>query len=356
MSSKYKHPALIWVLFGVVAVLGLVTTNRLASPQGGAPLDVQPEGIPNAPAEQTTAEEALGTDTPQSTLVIPPTLLLIRDGATTRIIQREYPKDTKMITNRTLFTDADETNKLQQIIGLNSTHVYALVGVDPSGSGQVARITLDGTGRLELVSETILASSVPAVRPDGQRLALVTFDNAERSFGFTLKTQTLKGEGEKSIDTSETGIALPRWSADGTQLAFTKGQATPEAGQELRVSANEGSPNTVYTTEQNMAVTDLTWAGTSTLLLVLEPLGNETQNQAKLVKLSLSDKTVSDFVDAEGKERGLVASPDGTLAGFVSGKVPAGTSLPAGPVTVRSLTSDQSLTLGQAASVIGWVR
>lgn len=351
MSSRRSGSA---ALFGgvllLVLVAGFAAMGKFSASQGGAPTDVTPKGLSEAPATEAVSPQPSAVSS-TAELAVPPLLVLVRDGATTRIVQHEQGKG-----DRTLFTDSDEIQKVQQVVGLGTDKVYVLVGTDPVSAGRVASIALDGSGKLELLSEPILTSSIPAARSDGQRLALVTFDNAEQSFGFTLKTQTLKGAGEKTIDTSESGLALARWSVDGTHLAFTKDQATPEAGQEVRVAANESNPATVYTTEANHAVTDLAWLGTSEVLLVIEPLGNEAQNQAKLVRLNLAEKSITDVADDEGKERGLAVSPDGAFAGYIAGRIQAGTSFPSGIVTIRSLSSGQSLTLDQASSVIGWVK
>lgn len=346
MSSRQspKGAALFGMIMLAVLVGGFSLMGNQQSGQGGATTAIAPEGIPHDTIpEESTANLSV------ETLTVPRTLLLKSTATGAEIVARKQGQN-----DQTLFSDTDEAIKLQQVIGLTTTHAFATVTTDTVGSISIAKISLDGSGSAQLVSDTLSASSAPALEPQRQRLAFISFNNAERDFGFILQTQTLNGQGVKTIDTSSTGLALPRWNTDGSRLAFVKGQATPFEGQVLRISNNEAEPTTVYTTEANTGITDLAWLGAEAIALVIEPLGNETQNQAKAMLLNLTTRALTTLIDATGKERGLAASPDGQFIGLVSGSVAAGPTTPEGIVTILKPSTSQLIELGNAQSVIGW--
>ncbi len=354
MSSKARtaHSNFVGILLFVLFVAGLIYVAQVSSNQGGAPTDVTPEGIPAAPdpppsspgpsASQTEDKPS----TASTTLTPPPVLLTRTTGTTTELIVRTDG-------DQVLFTDADAARKIQTVLGLRGSLAYVIAGTDTlSGAGQIATIKLDGSGALTTVSDQVLSVSPPALHPSEDRVALVSFDNAERSFGFALFSPGFDGKGKLTIDFAESGIGLPAWSPDG-RLAYVTGQATPETGVELRIASINGTPSTLYTSAPGVTITDLVWQDTATLLAAVAPLAEDGPTKTKIIAIKTGTGTASDLLDQPGQERDLVAS-NGLLGYLVSSATTTVAGAP-GDLYVTDLASGQTITKGSATHLVGWM-
>lgn len=346
MPRSTHSNSLVTGLF-VLLVLGggLYAVNRgvLSSNQGGGSLDEVPAGIGSQPTIVETGDTA-------KTTPLPDIVVGTKSGQTFKLILRPSSGDEK-----TYFTDADEQSKIAGLIGTDfKALIYAWTSRDASGSsGQIATVATDGSGKLALVGQAVTTTSAPAINPSGTQIAYTGFDNSEGSFGFTLLTDTTGGGHLKALDSSPDGIALPRWSQNDS-LAYVVGQATPDRGQEIRVQVGE-KHTTRFASEKNQLISDMVWLGNDRLAIVVEPLGNNASNKAKLVVLKPNSGDVDRTIDKPGKERSLAADSTGSTLGFIAGEV-SGLATQPGTVTLIDLNSGTEATRGEASSVAGFLQ
>lgn len=346
MSRSTHSNSLVTGIFVILVIIGgLYAVNRgvLSTNQGGATNDIVPAGISDKPT-------IIESDNSLKTAEMPTILVGVKNGKSLNIISRPSSGDEK-----TFFTDADEQSKIQQLLGTDfKTIVYAWTSNNPSGaSGQVAAIKTDGSGKLSIVGEQLSSTSAPAINPSGTQVASIGFDNSEGSFGFSLLTNKIGGGQLRSLDSSPDGIALPRWSQNDS-LAYVVGQATPDKGQEVRIQVDD-KHTTRFTSEKNQLISDMVWLGNDRLALVVEPLGNNASNKAKIVILKSGSGDIERTIDKPGKERSLVADSRGMILGFISGDV-SGLSTQSGTVNLINLTSSTEATRGDATSLAGFLQ
>lgn len=345
MSSKQRsHSLLTGLILLALAAGGVYAINRsMVANQGGAPTDVTPSGI-------TTEPKIVETPAQDEQPTFPSVIVLAADGQTRRLLQRGGGEE------KLLFTDADEQAKLLSVLGSNgSNRVFAWASPDPtSASGSLLSIHTDGSGKFDTLTDQLAATSAPAVSADGQTLAYVGFDNTEGSFGFTLYTRKSSGGNLASVETSPEGIALPAWSPDG-KLAYVVGQATPDKGVELKMRSGENT-TTVFTSQSKQAITDVAWLGDRAVAVVLEPLGNGTQNQASVVVLQTSDGSEMKSFNLSGKERSLRATKDGQFLAVVASEVKDASATTTGKVILIHVPTGTESKQGDAMAIAGFLQ
>jgi hypothetical protein len=343
-------------LFGGVLVLLLVgglayvatQTNRNTLPaQGGSNSSIVPEGLPATTDTDTTPSPTQAT-TPTVSSQVSPLLYMKSVASGAQLIKRDNAaKET------VLFTDSDSKLKLSTVLGIVDNKAVAILSGDDEQS-QLAEILLDGTGKTNILNANFGGIAGAALRTSTRTVAFAVFDNSERNFGFTLTQEKLDGSGRTTIDQDTQGISLPIWSQSSTTLAYVKGQATPDTGQEIRIAPDGSNPKAVYKLEKNTVVTDLVWLNDQTLLYVVEPLGNTTQNKAKTMILHIDSGEQKDLFDLPGKERSLAVSKDGGWLAAIIGDVDqAGAG--SGKLMLIELSSGKQTLLGSADSVGTWL-
>lgn len=327
------------ILFGlIIATLLLVNQNISNSSQGGAPNNLSPEELIQ-PSDQNQDEASQRN--------LPPTLFVgITENNTTKVEARKVNEPARL-----LFTDADETLKVQTLLGLAGDLIYATIS--DGTQTRLATISTDEQGVFTLQSQEISSTSPPAISPDGQKIASISFNNDERDFGFNLFAGTLGGQATL-IDQNSTGLTLPVWDQTSTRLAYISGQATDENGQAIKTYFEDKIQTTTSFAKDSVA-TDLVWLNATSLLAVLEPVNRDGQNQAKIVLVDLNTGAYGDFANLPGKERSLRTTEIDQFTAVISNEV---TNNPAtlGEVNILDGSGRQIQTLGRATYIIGWAR
>ncbi len=351
MSSKVPGSNLFGALLVVLLIGGMVYAAKQvgtsAPAQGGATDTLVPEGITPAPVaeiDEPATQETPVVSTPQ------PTLLFVRSASNGQQLIRRVAAGSESV----IFTDADTAVKLQAVLGVLDEKAIAMFTAD-DGHTELRSIALDGSGRTETLNASFGGAAGAAFSSTTKQVAYAVFDNAERSFGFSLVREALDGTSRSVVDSDPNGIALPVWSADGKRVAYIQGQATPDAGQILKIATIGGASDAVYTFEQNTAITSLAWLDDQSLAYSAEPLGNNTQNAAQTYALDLASKQARSLVDGTGKDRSLLVSRDGAWLAFVAGNVTAGDTQPAGLLTVIELATGKQQTLSAASATSAWM-
>ncbi|MBI4185560.1 hypothetical protein HY524_00740 [Candidatus Berkelbacteria bacterium] len=333
------------LLLGLIGV-GLYAINRgfISPNQGGSLSAVTPVGISPSPPTNASA--------PASTIpqIFPDVVVGITTNGVTQLRLRGPGHPDKLI-----FTDADETLKFTVPLGSNfKDHLYAWVGSGPDApSGHLASIASDGSGTQVFIGDEIPVSSPPTLSPDASRFGYTSFDNVEGAVGFTLLESQPTGGTPRSVDTSSTGISLPRYSQNGT-LAYIVGQTNPDQGQEIRVY-EQTSKRTVLRHAKNEIISDLVWIGNTRLAFVTEPLGNSTTNLAKILIIDSASGQMVQTLDLKGKERSLQATADGAFLGVITGDVPQN-GMGDGTVMVIELASGTKEERGNARFISGFLK
>ncbi|MBI4023220.1 hypothetical protein HY375_03600 [Candidatus Berkelbacteria bacterium] len=336
----------------VIAGVAYVADQTLPGNVGGGPADSLPAGIPSP--EPTSPVGPIDEDTLAPAFASLPSLVFVRSDATSTLMVRRMGNGDESV----IFTDADESIRLTQVLGTLATGGVVALSTsrtDPTAAALV-EIASDGSGSLVTRRPNLpLSTSQPAVSPDGTRLALVSFNNAERSFGFTLAVEPLAGGAGVTVADDPAGIALVSWSPDSRQLAYVQGQATAEAGQTVYTVVPGNEPVKQFTIDPLQVVTDLIWSDLTTLALVLEPLGNNAQSQARLMSYRLGQSAPVQLLDLGGKERSLASARDGEHLAFLLGDVPAGQTTSPGTITLLNRTTGTVTSLGTATDIAGFV-
>jgi hypothetical protein len=340
-------------LFGGVLVLLLIgglgyvvtQTNQPSAPaQGGANDSITPEGLPATSKVATTP-----VPTKESSTNKMPALLYIKPvGSDSQLMKRD-----DIGTETVLFTDSDLKTKLGTILGIHDGKAIVVLTL-ADGQSQLSEISLDGSGNLKTLNSNFNGMSGAALRSTNKTVAFAVFDNSERSFGFTLIQEQLDGSEQSTIDQDPQGISLPAWSQTGTNLAYIKGQATPESGQQIRLAQNGSNPKTITTIDSNSVITDLAWLDDHSLLYVLEPLGNNAQNKAKTMVLHIDSGEQQELLDLPGKERFLTVSQNAGWLAAVTGDANQ-SSAGVGKLMVVELSSGKQQELANASAVGAWL-
>lgn len=351
MSSKVPGSNVFGAIVVLLLVGGMVYAVKQSGPaapaQGGADQSVVPDGV--APAPVATLDEPT-TTVPETPSTTQPTLLFMREVGNGHQVIRRLAAGNETV----LFTDADLDLDLQAILGVSNEKAVALF-LAADGHTELRTITLDGSGQTTTLNGSFGGASGASFSAAAKQVAFAVFDNAERSFGFSLVREGLDGTGREVVDSDAYGISLPAWSHNGKQLAYIQGQATPDAGQSLRVATLGNPAETIHTFATNLIITSLAWLDTNSLVYVAEPLGNNTQNEAKTYAFDLQSKQARELVDFPGKDRSLVVSDTTGWLAAVVGDVRTGETQSAGMLTILELATGKQQTLSTANSVGTWI-
>ena len=351
MSSNRPGAPLFGGVLILLAVAGFAyvtaQANHTTSPaQGGSDTAIVPEGLPSTTDTQTAPAPS---QEPAAASAVTPAVIYIKPITNgSQLVKRDSAGKETVV-----FLDTDSKTKLGTVLGIVDGKALAVM-TDENGQVQLVEITLDGTGTKNMVNADFGGIAGATLRPTTNTITFAVFDNAERSFGFTLVQEKLDGSNRSSIDQDTQGITLPSWSQSGKTLAYVKGQATPNDGQQIRIAPNGSNPKTTLTAEPNTVITDLTWIDDGSLLYVVEPLGNAAQNKATTMILHTASGEHAQLFDLPGKERSLVVSQQGDWLAAVTGDVDqSGTG--SGTLMLIELSSGKQQLLSKASSAGAWI-
>lgn len=126
------------------------------------------------------------------------------------------------------------------------TIAYTIGTVDKEANrvtNQIYTVNLDGSGKKQITTGTASSSS-PKWSPDGTRLAFVT--------GGQIWTMSASGDNRVQVTNISTGAAGPVWSADGKWIAFTS-EVYPECPDD---ACNKAEDDRVANSKVKAYVTD----------------------------------------------------------------------------------------------------
>lgn len=229
-------------------------------------------------------------------------------------------------SQKTLFTDKDETDKIQKIGGFapiaNELFVVA------SESNNLDAIALDGSGKFK---ELVKSFGIPndfKPSPDGKLVALTNFSNAERDYGFTLSGMDRDGSNAHELIKNEQEIGNLVWGGDASKIYYTlvKNGSTEIGSFDLKT----GKQATLYTTDKSIQslsysqdklyysqsssnaggsqVFELSATGESKKLFESSGLAKNIQISADRINILYSTETELFIADLSGKNAKKLAS------------------------------------------------
>lgn len=261
-----------------------------------------------------------------------PPLLVVRESEVIELVNGKEKK---------LFTQP----KIQTYLGILDNQT--IIGLE--GKDQQFLVQADTLNKLTLQPFIF----TPAISSDGQRVAMISFNNAETNFGFTLEKLELNSGQKTTVAESKLAISLPQWNFHGTRIVYVEGSSVDQVGQKIILHDFQSSTD-LYQAPTNQVITDLAWVGDQKLAFTLEPLVNNGYNEARVMLLNINTKTYRVLIDRPGKERSLAGSPDGQWLAMIAGKMENGQATTQGDVAVVDLSTGDYYTLGKAQEVIGW--
>jgi FkbM family methyltransferase len=235
------------------------------------------------------------------------TRILAKFGPRMALSTYHNPDDPQMITK--LVLDARPSYQVIPAAGFSYFFEGPRAGV--SGGGlERAMVGLDRRGRPEQILSEDGAYSFPRFSPDGTRLAFVTGGKERNIWSYSFQ------DGTRTQLTFESGIDWsPVWSPDGGYLAYS---ATHGGGHLniFRVPA-DGSGRADRLTESSVSQIVESWApdGKTLVFSQLDPLTG-----SDIWSLSLAAGSPRPFLVTEGNEGGARFSPDGRWLAYTSDK------------------------------------
>ena len=195
-------------------------------------------------------------------------------------------------TEKLIYKDNDESDKIKYILGLtNLDEIIAFMSPkDANFIGSLYNISPKGKLKLDFQFATYQS---PAISPDGNTIAYVTFSNVEFDYGFKLLVSDTNGENIVKISQIDTPISDFSFSDDSSKIAYQLGNAIYI--YDLISSSNEK----IYLFQEDATLVHLYWNNNSNILA----LRNTNDSTASMVynidiknksaqKLFTSDKTI----------------------------------------------------------------
>ncbi len=241
-----------------------------------------------------------------------------------------------------VFSDPD----LEHVLGVRDGQAIAAFVAD-DGRSYVAAIALDGTGtRTDFPIDLGHALAYDpwgsaAYRPGTDTLSFITFDNAERSYGYALVTERLQGGGRQVIDQGASWLSIPAWSQDGTMVAYVKGKPGDD-DQELWAAHNGADPRKVASFGPDERVISIAWQRNNLVAVnvIVDGIG------ASIITIRTDSGERQLLADLPGNETSLAISRDGAWLATVGDD---------GALFILGLPAGTQSRYGSASFVGAWV-
>ena len=173
--------------------------------QGGA--------LSDTPVEAIESSSVTVTDEPQS---LDEVINQGESGLSSQLVLLDTSNDSSriLVGSQVVFSDGDESWQIIEEVGLAGHGVVVKTTSKIEGDVfDIRMISLDGSGSSELLFEGVASSDRPALNSAADQIALISFDNAERTFGFRLYSLGINGVAT-DIDQNPTSLKLPVWRSD----------------------------------------------------------------------------------------------------------------------------------------------
>lgn len=263
--------------------------------------------------------------------------------------------DLKTGEKKLVFTDKDEGLKIKQIGGIVTASKKVLLAMGEEKSlfaSELDFVSLDGKAVKEKLDVSLISPQPPSVSKDGEKIAYIIFNNAEKDFGFMLNIVDKNGQNKQQLAKSPVTISHPTFSDDERRVAYILSQ--PEGDELWQVSLSEALPEKLkgFT---NQTVVSLEWSKAG-LLVSLGEKSNEGLKNTEIYLLGQDGQGFSRLTENQLIEDSLKSSGD--LMSYLSfdfdGRArKAGVD---GDIVVLNLKNKKTKTYQKATRVLGIIQ
>ena len=182
--------------------------------------------------------------------------------------------------NKIIFTDKTESAK---ILKVGSTNVQTKNIPVIEGTGELALIALDGTGKNQILNQNFNAQDL-SLSPSGEKIASISFSNAEKDYGYSLNISDKTGQNTKTIFRSNKILSSPVW-LDDKKLVFIKAQIDDKTTL-AQIDIATGDQTDLYSVGINENLYDLNFSNEKLLI----SLGTTDASSSSLYQLDPTGK------------------------------------------------------------------
>lgn len=200
-------------------------------------------------------------------------------------------------TNKKIYTDADEKEKILQLSNLSheTGEVLAIVSENSDKSASFLTILNLKSAKKQVVEEKFPLTSSIAFSDNGQKIAYTTFSNLEDNYGYTLYAVDRDGSNKKKL-TNHTGeIRSLAWNPTASKIAFS---TTAEKSSELNQVEISTFKEAKITSFEGKIIDWISWQDSQKLLIGLHRLNTETSSE--IYTINVSGENLQKIKDIEG--------------------------------------------------------
>lgn len=303
----------ITLLFVVgIVVLGLYLGSIFSSgpkkEEGKIGFNIKEGGVETSPAGQSTDSSATTVAAgSQSNFYFER-----KSGEATEIALYDFSQNKA----RVYFTDKDETQKIKSSIKIDGNIFIGLANKDNPEETDFYNVSLDGKGTKNLVAEKLTSMQTISAAPNKNKLALVSFSNAEKDFGFSLISFDVGSKKQTILTKDPDGIFTPAF-INNNEIAFTT--SSPAQGKTKPAFAlkkiNVDSKNLETLLETENKINAFKFTGGNEVLIVEGSKENKIEKcdlSMKKCEEVYSTKSVINSLDRVAPDK-LILSLDGQL-------------------------------------------
>ncbi len=273
-------------------------------------------------------------------------LLYVTIGSATQIFKNENGSDKKV------FTDADETNKIIMFSNLapEANEVLAITSADSKKVGQLISIDL-ATAKEKKISDNFSVPENLAIAPDASKLTFTSFSNVEANYGFTLYYENLNDNLPKTAVSSQVEIISPAFSPDASKIAYAITTGTNTVLNTFNITSGKADKVTIFNGD---ALDWISWPTSDSIIISKRKASNNSAGEIDTVNPNTG--SVTEIAEFNGGRAGFVElDSQNKLAFIVAQYNTKVNSLTAGQIYIIDLNSKQKSTLEKASQILGWL-
>lgn len=349
-SVKTAANLFVLFLFALVAFIAGRTVERQGSNADGLS-QVSPTVSPSASITVLEENRPVTTESDSPTaspVTTQSSLLLVEEqkGGATRLVTFDPVSGERHI----IFTDSDEPAKIKQIGGVTAdgSQLLAVLGTaQDTFGGDLYLIATDGTGTKTLLANGHVSPEPPALRPDGQEIAYVSFAGESSTSNpdsgqFSLIVSDRAKTTQRTLVTSARVLTRPTYLTNQKLAYITESEDGTSGIYELDLSGSVSTPKLVINLP-DMTPYDLTYrAGRYAFV-------DGVGSAAALFEHDVATGEVSELKHPAGPETTPLYAPDGKVIYFGNGLGDAAA------IYGYTLSTGRADKVGVGLRPLGWV-
>lgn len=248
-----------------------------------------------------------------------------------------------------IFTDADNDLKIKSVgsITADGKNILANMGKkEQDFSGTLYFISTDGKANLTKILDEFSSPQPAVVNPKGNKVAYISFNNAEDKYGFSINSIDTKGENKKEIYSTKNAIFNLAWQ-DDDNLVFPE---TKESGGSIIKKINAS-------TDAKSDIADLKGLSAFSLTASKEKFAfaSGTGNETEIYTIDKDGKNLKKITSNDTQENFLQFSPLGQKIVYLKTKFTKSNPQTSGIINIIDSDDANAKDLTPAQSIIGTV-